>query len=455
MTQNEERNPFPRHPAWSLWQWFFPVLILAGFVAVAAWSIQFMRQADEEKFRLEALTNCKVLEVAIAGETTRDEGLAGIQSQIDALVDRDHRIVRLSFIARAEDGAFRHVASSLPERVGKPAGEEDLEAIASGEVVILEEGYREFGALDITFPVHDHDGQIFGLIGYTVSRDRPPKGPLELALLAIAVILCLVAYFLFQLRLSYREIVQRRQVEAVLRQTDRMKNEFISTAAHELRTPLTSVVGYAELLLHPETVGGLAETQRREFLQEIYEKAGALAKIVDDLLDISRIEAGHAVPLQKEPCDLGELVRREVAHLQLQAPGHRIELLLPAGGAPVVVDRHKLVQVLENLVGNAVKFSPAGGVIRVSVDAAAGSCQVAVADEGIGMTPEQVARVFDKFYRADASNTATGGLGLGMSIVRQIVETHGGRIWVESEPGKGTTVRFSVPQAEKAQAAKE
>jgi len=448
MKQNREQSPLPRAPGWSLWQWLFPVLILAGFVGVAAWSVHFMRQSAEETFRLEALTNCKVLEVAIAGETTRDEGVAGIQSQIDALAARDHRIVRLSFIARAEDGEFRHVASSLPSRIGQPAQEEDLHAIASGEVILLDEPFRDYGALDITYPVHDRAGRIFGIIGYTVSRGQPSKGPLELALAAVAVILCLVAYFLFQLQLSFREIGHRRRVEEVLRQGDRMKNEFISTAAHELRTPLCSVVGYAELLLEPETVGGLSEEQRHEFLQEIYDKAGALAKIVDDLLDISRIEAGFAVPLQKKTCDLGELVRREVGHLQLQAPGHRFELALPAAGAAAVLaDRHKLVQVLENLIGNAIKFSPAGGTIRVSLEAAAGGFQVSVADEGIGMTPEQVARVFDKFYRADASDTATGGLGLGMSIVKQIVELHGGRIWVESEVGKGTTVRFTVPQA--------
>jgi signal transduction histidine kinase len=120
--------------------------------------------------------------------------------------------------------------------------------------------------------------------------------------------------------------------------------------------------------------------------------------------------------------------------------------------APVhlCLDAGKIGQVLENLLSNAVKFSPTGGTIRVRGHRTAGEFEVTVEDEGIGMRPEQVARIFDKFYRADASDTAVGGLGLGMSIVRNIVAAHGGHIWVESEPGRGTRVHFSLPGKDRA-----
>jgi signal transduction histidine kinase len=114
------------------------------------------------------------------------------------------------------------------------------------------------------------------------------------------------------------------------------------------------------------------------------------------------------------------------------------------------LDPGKIHEVLENLLSNAVKFSPAGGSIRVSGKRLDGEYEVTVEDEGIGMTPEEVVRIFDKFYRADASNTAISGLGLGMSIVRNIVEAHGGRIWIESEPGRGTRVHFTLPLGDRA-----
>ena len=124
---------------------------------------------------------------------------------------------------------------------------------------------------------------------------------------------------------------------------------------------------------------------------------------------------------------------------------HAFRLEFPPEPIILFIDPGKIGQVLENLLSNAVKFSPAGGIIRVSGYRTDGEYEVTVADEGIGMEPEQAARIFDKFYRADASNTAVSGLGLGMSMVKSIVETHGGRIWVESRPGRGTEVHFTLP----------
>jgi PAS domain S-box-containing protein len=230
------------------------------------------------------------------------------------------------------------------------------------------------------------------------------------------------------------------------RELDRMKSEFISTAAHELHTPLASLMGYAELLLHPEEFGEFPAERQKEFLGEIYDKCEALARIVDDLLDISRIEAGGEIPLEKLPTDFRRMVEKVVDRFRIHCPNHSFELNLGTGGTDqILMDENKMVQVLENLLSNAVKYSPAGGSVRVEGRVAGDVYRISVIDRGIGMTGEQVAKVFEKFYRADSSNTAVPGLGLGMSIARNIVEAHGGDIRVESSPGHGTEVIVAVP----------
>ncbi len=234
------------------------------------------------------------------------------------------------------------------------------------------------------------------------------------------------------------------------REIDRMKSEFISIAAHELRTPLTSVVGYAELLLKEGEFGGFAPQQKAQFVSYIYEKGEVLERIVDDLLNLSRIESGRPIVLDKTPCEMVALLEELVPHHQKETGRHRFEVLCPETPVVVPADRGKMLQVLDNLLSNAVKYSPRGGTIRISGKVQDGRLQICVADEGIGMAPDQVEKVFDKFYRVDTLDTAVGGLGLGMSIARSIVEAHGGRIWVESVLGEGTRVFFTIPLEETA-----
>ena len=226
------------------------------------------------------------------------------------------------------------------------------------------------------------------------------------------------------------------------RELDRMKREFIATAAHELRTPLTAVMGFSELLL---CKAGLDEEQQAEYLSVIHKKAEILGKIVGDLLDLSRVDSGRLIRLKKDWADIGSIIGRSTADYQRACPDHHFEVVLPEMPLMVFLDDRKLFQVMENLLGNAVKFSPPGGLIRVVCGVSEENMQISVSDEGVGMTPEQVDRVFDKFYRVDASNTAKEGLGLGMAIVKNIIEAHGCQIWVDSEVGKGTKVTFTLP----------
>ncbi len=229
------------------------------------------------------------------------------------------------------------------------------------------------------------------------------------------------------------------------REMNRMKSEFISTAAHELRTPLTSIQGFSEVLLESGSLDGEEPTQ---FLGYIHEQAQALSGIVDDLLDISRIESGRTLVLRREICRVGKCLEKVVAPMLDGSSGHHdFDMQLQGGEAELEVDPEKIRQVMDNLLSNAVKYSPDGGLIRISGRLEQGQYRVSIEDRGIGMTPEQLERVFDKFYRADGSNTAIGGIGLGMSIVKHIIEAHGGSIRVDSDFGRGTTVAFSLPLA--------
>ncbi|MEJ2200281.1 MAG: response regulator [Desulfuromonadaceae bacterium] len=225
---------------------------------------------------------------------------------------------------------------------------------------------------------------------------------------------------------------------------DQMKNEFIATAAHELSTPLTTIQGYAELLKNEQSLS-FSEEERREFLSYIYEKAEILEYIVDELLNLSRLEAGRELQLNKGACLPNRLVSEVIAHYRPKNLSHKFETSFASAAIEVQADRRKLMQVMENLIGNAVKYSPMGGTIRISGEIGEGFYHIHIEDQGIGMTPEQVQKAFEKFYRADASNTAIGGLGLGLPLAKGIIEAHGGHIAIDSELGQGTRVSFTLP----------
>lgn len=226
------------------------------------------------------------------------------------------------------------------------------------------------------------------------------------------------------------------------RELDRMKNEFISTAAHELRTPLTSILGFSELLLTRDDLPG---DQQEDFLRFIHQKAENLSRIISDLLDVSRIEAGRGLELNREQCRIDHLMRETVEPYRKCSARHSLEVVLPPSDVVLNIDRGKIIQVLENLLSNAFKYSPRGGLVRVSTSLARGAYLISVEDQGIGMSREQISRAFDKFYRGDSSNAAVEGTGLGLAITKYIVEAHGGRIWLESRRGKGTTASFTLP----------
>ncbi len=226
------------------------------------------------------------------------------------------------------------------------------------------------------------------------------------------------------------------------REVERLKSELLSTAAHELNTPLAAIIGYTELLLAESAE---CSEYQQESLEYIHKKAWALSKIVDDLLDVSRIEAGKGIPISQAPEDFTEIIHHVLYHVQHMTNLHQFETDLPATPMILCVDRLKMEQVLENIFSNAIKFSPGGGSIAIRGRMEKDGFYLSVTDQGIGMAPEQKARVFDKFYRADSSSTAVSGTGLGMTIARHIIDIHGGKVWIESIAGRGTTVHLMLP----------
>lgn len=244
---------------------------------------------------------------------------------------------------------------------------------------------------------------------------------------------------------SLKEAEEKAQ--QVLVRTDQMKTEFISTAAHELRTPLSAIMGFAEILIDENNQWGFSEEQKMDFIKDIYDRGDSLKGIIDDLLDISRIESGQSIDLKLEDTRIHNVVTKSVDLFKAQNMKHTIKLSVAEEVVTesMKIDRHRITQVLENLLSNAVKYSPEGSTVSVTCKKINHHVEVSINDNGIGMAEGETLRVFDKFYRADSSATAVGGLGLGMSIAKQIIEAHSGKIWVDSIKGKGSTFTFSLP----------
>jgi signal transduction histidine kinase len=232
------------------------------------------------------------------------------------------------------------------------------------------------------------------------------------------------------------------------KELDEMKSQLLSTVSHELRTPLASIKGFATTLLRQDVEWD--DATRREFLAIIDEESDRLSELISNLLDMSRIEAG-ALSIECSPTDLLSLVQEVVAEFQVMTRDHQFRAVLPPALPLVWADPRRIRQVLRNLVENAVKYSPRGGPVTVTVLVTDGpAVQTSVADWGLGIEAEHLKRVFDRFYQVDSASTRqVGGSGLGLSICKAIVEAHGGQIWAESQPGAGSTFHFTLPLEEK------
>jgi signal transduction histidine kinase len=231
---------------------------------------------------------------------------------------------------------------------------------------------------------------------------------------------------------------------AALREIDRMKTELLSTVSHELRTPLGSIKGYATTLL---THGNkLKRDEQREFLSIIDSEADRLRELIENLLDMSRLEAG-VLRIDKEPTRLSSLTTGLIRKVQLASPHHTLSVDWPTPDPVVVADPKRIYQVLQNLLTNAVKYSPDGGNISLGASVQRRELVVAITDDGLGMPAVELDKIFDRFHRVGGDvSRHVGGTGLGLAICKGLVESHGGRIWAESEgEGLGSTFKFTLP----------
>ena len=229
------------------------------------------------------------------------------------------------------------------------------------------------------------------------------------------------------------------RMSSELRDVERLRRDLVANVSHELKTPISALRAHLENLLDG------VERPDRDTLQVMLQQSERLSRLVDQLLDLSRLESGD-IPLERGPLDLSSLVSEVLSEVQVSArrtvARNEVSVNLP----PVWADRERIHQVLFNLLDNALRFTGEGGAVTVTARRNGSWCEVAVEDTGPGIPDEHLPFVFERFYRADHSRSrGEGGTGIGLAIARSVVDAHGGRIWAESEVGKGSRFTFSLP----------
>jgi signal transduction histidine kinase len=381
------------------------------------------------------------------------ERYAQLDELVRARMERQH-VVRIKFWGT--DGTVRYSTdrSEIGQRFD-PAGNDELREALEGEVAseLAEPGKEEnagergYGRLmEVYVPIRLGGEQVVG--AYELYHDLELVSPrierLRLVLWSSIAVAFLVLYLSLYGLVRQASDRERRQTEelgrlAARREADRLQGEFVSIVSHELRNPLTGIVGYAELMLVSEP----SADERRTWLARIHAEAERMSRLVDQLLDMSRVESGR-IQVARQPVDVAAVVHDVLAPFRAAAADHtfREELVEPLPRASA--DPEKLAQVLLNLVSNAVKYSPAGGAITVEARPVDGQLRISVSDQGLGIPPEHLSRLFGRFHRVEeADRKGIRGTGLGLYITHQLVELQGGRVWVES-PGRGQGSTFHV-----------
>ena len=282
------------------------------------------------------------------------------------------------------------------------------------------------------------DGRLWGAVMAATTRPEPIAPDAERRLTAFAELLGLAIA-------SALAAADRRRAE---REAERQKDEFFTLVSHELRTPLASIKGYLEVLREEEEGEPLEPGERREFLGILERNAGRLERLVGDLLFVASIDQGR-LPLDRSPIDLARVARGSVELATPAAEGRGIRMALhaePVG--PVIGDAGRLGQALDNLVSNAIKFTPDGGRVDVRLAGRDGRAVIEVADTGVGIPAGEQRQLFERFFRASsATERLVQGVGLGLAVVKAIVDAHGGTVAVESARGSGATFRIELPIA--------
>lgn len=387
-------------------------------------SLDVRERLDSIVWSLKNATGCRACSIALLDPISNAleiQAAAGVESRY-----------RRDFSLKLGEGVAGRVALE-----GKPMYVPDT--LETEEFIFFDPAVRSL----LTVPLRTQD-KIIG----TLSLDSDQAYAFTEAderLLTIAAAQAAVAIENAQL---YSSLEQRAKnlAEAYteLQEADRFKDEMVQNISHELRTPLTFVKGYVELLLAGDA-GPLTEEQK-EHLRIVAEKTNAVTRLVSDIIFLQQADR---LPGKKTAISLTRVAKRAIQGCAATAEETGLKLVarLPEDITPVGGDEGRLLQIFDNLLSNAIKFSPDGGQITVTIQDAGPMVQASVADQGIGIDSSQQQRIFERFYQVDGSaRRRFGGAGLGLAIVKRIVEAHGGKIWVESEPGEGSTFLFTIPK---------
>jgi signal transduction histidine kinase len=333
--------------------------------------------------------------------------------------------------------SFRIEEDKLANQAGRDADERTdlavlIGAVAVGASMALIALFGIVLARSIGRPIRAVASGAGRIAGGDFSARLPVEGPGEVGELTRAF-----NEMAERLQASHTELEQQNEE---LRESERMKTELVSIVSHELRTPLASVLGFTALLLKRE----FDPPTRRHYLGIVDAQARRLAALLEDFLDVQRIEH-EGVDLAEERVDLATLLGEQAQLYAAQSPKHTVEVELPEQPLTVRGDPGRLAQVVGNLLSNAIKYSPEGGTVELVAARSGDGVRIAVRDEGLGIPEDQQSRIFTKFFRGDAGATGITGTGLGLAVSREIVEAHGGSIGFDSDPGEGTTFWLELP----------
>jgi signal transduction histidine kinase len=383
-----------------------------GFVPPAE-DEAFLREIREKSDRLESLLKEMISDPG-DGRRARAEELAGDLNQLASELNNATRAKANDLIA---DNA-RAYASSRSLYVGVAVGAIVL-ALLLGFIL----------SWSVIGPIQRIDARLAGIASGDFSGHVDVENRDELGALAANV---------------DRMNDELRRLYSELEAASKHKSEFLASMSHELRTPLNAIIGFSQVL-REEMFGSVNEKQA-EYLDDIVASGNHLLSLINDVLDLSKVEAGQ-VQLEVGPFSLREALERGVVMVRERATEDGVQLELSADPEVDVVegDERRIKQVIFNLLSNAVKFTPAGGEVDVSAARVNGEVRISVADTGPGIAPEDHERIFEDFQQTETGIEQAGGTGLGLALSKRLVELHGGRIWLESELGKGSTFVFTLP----------
>ncbi|MDM7998808.1 MAG: PAS domain S-box protein [Dehalococcoidia bacterium] len=362
--------------------------------------------------------------LGVGSEEYVDIPSLAIRSQQNVI---SRRIVDIppSAITARPHGATRGIITS-----GQPHLVDDVDAVEGTNPVLLAAGIKSYAGVPIKVK-----NNIIGVLFVHSTRKSAFSGKMRL-LIAFANEAGIA--------IENARLFKDASTVGALREADRLKTELLANVSHDLRTPLTSIKGYSTTILRHYQK--LSDDEKRDFLREIDLASDRLTELIENLLQLSKLEAG-GFRMNKEPLAIDTLIANCIEDMQQKAKTHRFTMMSPRALPLVQADPRRIRQVIDNLLTNAVKYSPEGTEITVSCEVDDQSLAVRVKDQGVGISANEIEKIFERFYQA-ASGTSShraGGVGLGLAICKGIIEAHKGRIWAQSELGKGSVFTFTLP----------